>query len=102
MGSFFLETGPPSYERFMVGKDGMRIKMVVNSKSGLSRLHLLCDPATLVKALLIAVGFWMIPAYRTPAQKMEMERLRAEGAVPAELQALMQLEERMKDLRRDV
>ena len=58
--------------------------------------------STLVKALLIAVGFWMIPAYRTPAQKMEMERLRAEGAVPAELQALMQLEERMKDLRRDV
>ena len=58
--------------------------------------------STLVKALLIAVGFFMIPAYRTPAQKMEMERLRAEGAVPAELQALMQLEERMKDLRRDV
>ena len=47
--------------------------------------------STLVKALLIAVGFFMIPAYRTPAQKMEMERLRAEGAVPAELQALMQL-----------
>ena len=39
---------------------------------------------------------------RAAAQKMEMERLRAEGAVPAELQALMQLEERMKDLRRDV
>ena len=58
--------------------------------------------STLVKALLIAVCFFMIPAYRTPAQKMEMERLRAEGAVPAELQALMQLEERMKDLRRDV